>query len=123
MMQRQLFDFTDTGTQAINGPNFSGSVEQYRWVSVAGDTGGTLELSLQPRQADTGDGFVFASHGLTPQFTKAPRMPTHDVSGDADMTDTGTPASPSPIVASGDRIRAVKTGATGTGRLYVWIKD
>lgn len=120
MMQRQLFDFTDTGFQAINGPNFSGSVEQYRWVSVAGDTGGTLELSLQPRQADTGDGFVFASHGLTPQFTKAPRQPLHGADGS--QLDTGADLS-DVVVASGDRIRAVKTGATGTGRLYVWIKD
>lgn len=121
MMQRQLFDFTDTGFQAINGPNFSGQVMQYRWVSVAGDTGGALELSLQPRQSDTGDGFVFASHALTPQFTKAPRQPQHGSDGAADPADTGA-AFGVPVVAAGDRIRAVKTGATGTGRLYVWSK-
>jgi len=122
MMQRQLFDFTDTGTQAINGPNFSGSVEQYRWVSTGGDTGGTLELSLQPRQADTGDGFVFASHGLAPQLTKAPRQPQHGSDGAADPADTGA-AFGVPVVAAGDRLRAVKTGATGTGRLYIWTRD
>lgn len=120
MMQRQLFDFTDTGFQAINGPNFSGRIEQYRWVSVAGDTGGALELGLYPRANDTGDGFLFASHALTPQITKVPRQASHNASGVA--IDTGDDFSV-PIVASGDRIRAVKTGATGTGRLYVWTRD
>ena len=122
MMQRQLFDFTDTGFQAINGPNFSGSVEQYRWVSLAGDTGGTLQIGLYPRAGDTGDGFLFASHGLQPQLTKAPRQPTHDASGDVDG-DTGAPTNVACIVSAGDRLRAVKTGATGTGRLYVWTRD
>lgn len=120
MMQRQLFDFTDTGFQAISGPNFSGKIQQYRWVSVAGDTGGALELSLQPRQVDTGDGWVIASHALVPQLTKAPRQPMHRTDGS--QLDTGADLS-DVVVAAGDRLRAVKTGATGTGRLYVWIKD
>ena len=122
MYHRQFFDFTDTGTQALTGPNFNGSVEQYRWVSTGGDTGGSLAIGLYPLSGDTGDGFVFASHSLTPQFTKAPRQPQHGSDGAADPADTGA-AFGVPIVAAGDRLRAVKTGATGTGRLYVWTKQ
>jgi hypothetical protein len=120
MMQRQFFDFTDTGTQALTGPNFSGQIEQYRWVNVSGDTGGTLEIGLYPRAGDTGDGFVFASHGLVPQLTKAPRQPMHG--SDGSQLDTGADLS-DVIVAAGDRLRAVKTGASGVGRLYVWTRD
>jgi hypothetical protein len=58
-------------------------------VSTGGDTGGTLELVLKPIPGDTGEGFVFASHGLTPQFTKAVRQPQHGLDGAADPADTG----------------------------------
>ncbi len=107
MMQRQFFDFTDTGTQALQGANFSGRVEQWRWVNVAGDTGGTLEIGIYPRQGDTGDGWLIVNTGLTPQMRAS-----------FNPADTGTA-----VYAAGDRLRAVKTGATGTGRLYVWIDE
>jgi hypothetical protein len=107
MMQRQLFDFTDTGTQALQGVNFSGRVEQWRWVIVAGDTGGTLEIGLYPRAGDTGDGWLIVSAGLTPQMRAS-----------FNPADTGTA-----VYAAGDRLRAVKTGGAGTGRLYVWIDE
>jgi hypothetical protein len=119
-MQRQFYDMNDTGTQAVTGANFSGNVEQYRWVNTGGDTGGTLEIGLYPRAGDTGDGFVFASHGLLPQLTKLPRQPMHGADGG--QLDTGGDLS-DVIVAAGDRLIAKKTGAAGTGRLYVWIKD
>ncbi len=104
---RQLFDFTDTGYQAINGPNTSGRVAQYRWVNVSGDTGGTLEISINPRQADTGDGWLLVTRGLEPQAR-----------GSFNAGDTGIASH-----VAGDRVRAVKSGATGAGRLYVWLED
>ncbi len=107
MPTRQLFDFTDTGYQAISGPNSHGRVAQYRWVNVSGDTGGTLEISINPRQADTGDGWLLVTRGLEPQAR-----------GSFNAGDTGIASH-----VAGDRVRAVKSGATGTGRLYVWLED
>lgn len=106
-MQRQLFEFTDTGSQALNGPNVSGRVEQWRWVHVSGDTGGSLELGLYPKTVDTGDGWLIVSTALSPQLRAS-----------FNPTDTGVA-----VHAAGERLRASKTGATGTGRLYVWVKS
>ena len=106
-MQRQLFDFTDTGTQTLTSGAVSGRVEQYRWVNVAGDTGGTLELGIYPKSGDTGDGWLILNRGLEPQAR-----------GAFPLTDTGMAT-----YTSGDRLIAKKTGVAGTGRLYVWVKN
>lgn len=116
--QRQTFVLGDTGTQVDTGIPFSGTLEQVRWLNTSGDTGGTLELVLMQRSGDTGDGFLFANHGLTPQFTKSYVIPTHH----SDGLDTGA-AQETKVTAAGDRLRVKKTGATGAGRLYVWSKD
>ena len=56
---------------------------------------------------DTGDGWLIASVGLQPQLRAS--FPTND---------TGVAT-----FAHGDRVRVRKTGATGTGRLYVWSSE
>jgi len=103
-LQRQLFQLNDTGTQSDTGLNFFGRVEQYRWVNLSGDTGGTLEVGIYPRAGDTGDGWLIVNRGLEPQ-ARASFNPT----------DTGVA-----VFSAGDRLRVRKTGAAGTGRLYVW---
>jgi hypothetical protein len=123
MYSRQNFHMSDTGTMTDTGSPFHGEVKQMRWIHLSGDTGGSIEVGLYPKAGDTGEGFLFLSQSLTPQFTRVPRQPTHDISGDVDQTDTGTPAAPAPIVAAGDRLRVKKTGATGTGRLYIWTGE
>lgn len=128
-MQRQIFQInTDTGTQGDTGPVISGEIAQVRWSPTVVDTGADLLMALLPRTGDTGDGFVFVNDNdcLGADFVRVPRQPTHDLSGAADVTDTGTPAAPAPIVgAGGDRIRVKVTpgGAACAGRLYVWVRD
>jgi len=107
MMQRQIFDLTDTGMQVMTGANFSGRVEQWRWALVSGDTGGSIEMGLYPRAGDTGDGWLILSAGLQPQM-RASFSPV----------DTGVAT-----FAAGDRLKVVKTGGVGTGRLYVWVRN
>jgi hypothetical protein len=122
MLSRQLFQFSDTGTQSDTGPHFMGAILQYRWVHVSGDTGGTIEITLMPRTGDTGDGWVIASHGLlAPQQSKALRQPAHA----SDGFDTGVDAYV-PVVAAGDRLRVKRTATAAgaiVGRMYVWIAD
>jgi hypothetical protein len=106
-MQRHLFELNDTGTQTDTGPNLSGRVEQWRWVNISGDTGGSLEIGLYPRAGDTGDGWLIVSTGLSPQLRAS-----------FDPTDTGVV-----VHAHGERLRVTKAGATGAGRLYVWSSE
>jgi hypothetical protein len=126
MMQRQLFTFSDTGTQSDTGPHFFGEIKQYRWVHVSGDTGGSVEITLMPRTGDTGDGWVIANHGLlAPQQSKALRQPQHGSDGAADPSDTGA-AFGVPIVAAGDRLRVTRIASAAgaiVGRLYVWVGE
>lgn len=108
MMQRQLFDLSDTGSMTDTGPNFSGRVEQWRWVNTAGDTGGNLDIGIYPRAGDTGDGWLIVSNvGLESQLKAS--LPDND---------TGVV-----VHGAGARLRVVKSGAAGTGRLYVWISE
>lgn len=121
MYQRQLFQFTDTGTQTIVGPSFHGEILQYRWALASGDTGGSLEISHDIDQADTGQGWVIASHGLQPQLVKALRQPAHA----GDGFDTGVDRYV-PIVSAGGRLRVKRTNTAAgavVGRLYVWAKS
>lgn len=125
-MHRQLFEVnTDTGTWGDTGPCVEGAVWQMHWNPTTADTGGDLQVAILPKQADTGDGFVIYDDNdcLGSNFVRAPRQGTHDISGDVDAIDTGTPASLVPYVMSGDRIRVKVTpgGAAVAGRLYVWV--
>jgi hypothetical protein len=121
MMQRQQFAFSDTGTEVQTSVPFFGEILQYRWVLQSGDTGGNLEISLHPAlDEDTGLGWTIASHGLQPQLVKALRQPAQA----SDGLDTGVDFYV-PVVAAGDRIRAVRTATAAgaiVGRLYLWSR-
>jgi hypothetical protein len=63
---------------------------------------------------------VIASHGLQPQLVKALRQPAQA----SDGLDTGVDFYV-PVVAAGDRIRAVRTATAAgaiVGRLYLWSR-
>jgi hypothetical protein len=120
MMQRQLFAFSDTGTEVQVGVPFFGEIHQLRWARAGGDSGGAIEVALLPDGEDTGLGFVILSCGLTPAgFLKSPVEPTHQPDG----LDTGTMLEV-PYVGAGDRLQVKRTatGPAGTGRLYAWVR-
>jgi hypothetical protein len=121
MTARSVFQFSDTGTEAQTSVPFFGEILQYRWVLQSGDTGGNLEISLNPAlDGDTGLGWTIASHGLQPQLVKALRQPAQA----SDGLDTGVDFYV-PVVAAGDRVRVVRA-ATAAGavvaRLYLWTR-
>jgi len=121
MMQRMQFRFSDTGTEQQIGPPFFGEIVQMRYTTQSGDTGGAIVAMLDVDQLDTGQGFTFLNHGLTPQFNRAPVQPTQHFDG----FDTGA-AQEAPIISSGERMRITRvatTGPAGVGRLWVWTKD
>jgi hypothetical protein len=132
-MPRQRLDINVSGGVAFQdtGPPISGALLQMRWHHSA-DTGqvATLQISAIVDENDTGIGWLIysgAAANMATQFTKAPRQPTHDLAGDVDG-DTGTPASPSPYVFAGERLKVKVTPAdTGVvltgGRLYLWTYD
>lgn len=120
---RQLFQFNDTGTFSDTGPATWGAIRQIRWNPTGGDTGADLEISLQPRTGDTGDGWLIYSkaNALVSNFAHGLGQRQVDSTGKAD---TGLV----PIYAAGDRIRPKVTNQAGattatTGRLYVWIEN
>ena len=133
-MPRQRFDINVSGGVASEkiGPPIKGALLQMRWHHPA-DTGqvATLQISALPDENDTGIGWLVyngPSTNMATQFTKAPRQPTHDLAGDIDGSDTGTPASPSPYVFDGEHLKVkvtpVDTGVVLTGgRLYLWTYD
>lgn len=119
-MQRQIFEFTDTGTFGDTGPAFFGFIHQIAWAPVAADTGCDLAVALVPRQGDTGDGWNILSQAnvLGTQFRRVPGQRQHDAAG---LSDTGLV----PIVAAGDKLRVKVTNQAGVssatqGRLYIW---
>jgi hypothetical protein len=132
MIHRQRFNVDVSGGVAFQdtGPPATGAIIQMRWWHSA-DTGqnATLQISALPDAADTGIGWLIYSSvaaNLATQFVKAPRQPTHDLAGDVDGIDTGTPAAPSPYILAGERIKIKVTPSdTGVvlsgGRLYVWM--
>lgn len=132
-MPRNFFPVAVSGGTAYSAttPPIHGDIRQMRW-SHATDTGqiATMTLSLLPDADDTGIGFQIYNSGSVnqaTQFTKAPRQPTHDLNGDADVTDTGTPADPSPYFCAGDHVKLVVTPAdTGVvidGKFYLWSSN
>ena len=129
-MNRSYFPVTVSGgtAYAANTPPIFGEVKQFRWHHAA-DTGqiATIELTVLPDQSDTGLGWQIynrASGNVATPFVIAPRQPTHDVNGDIDQTDTGTPAEPEPVTLAGDRIRIkvtpADTGVVIDGKGYLW---
>lgn len=116
---------TDTGAFPVYG-----SIDQVRWVPDSQDTGasnlGTLSLFLCDKPVDTGLAQLVWSEGslvLGNDLTRVPRQFTHDVSGAADVADTGTPASPEPVYGCGETLMARFTpGDTGAvaGELRVY---
>lgn len=112
-MQRQIFEFNDTGTAGDTGPAFSGFVHQLRWANdtgTAGDTGCDLQIALLPRMGDTGDGWLI--------YSKTNVMGSNFF----DTNDTGLTRT----AAAGDRLRVKIINQAGVatalqGRLYVWV--
>lgn len=126
MMHRQIFEVnTDTGTWGDTGPAFTGQIMQMRWNPTTADTGADLAVALLPRSNDTGDGWEFFNDNdcLGVDFVRVPSQHVHDISGAAEMADTGTSVAPAPVVAAGDRLRVKITpgGAACVGRLYIWV--
>lgn len=133
MINRQVFSISASG--GVTGGDtgrLEGGLLQFRWYPDAVDTGqsGTLALALFPIMADTGSGWTIYSEAgvnLGVGFNRAPRQATHDANGAVDQTDTGTPAAPTPIVGSGDRLSAriapTDTGNVIAGKLYVWSEQ
>ena len=120
---RQIFEFNDTGTAGDTGPATWGAIRQIRWNPTSGDTGADLNISLLPRQGDTGDGWLIYSkvNALVSNFAFGLGQMAVDHVG---KTDTGL----YPIYAAGDRIRPKvvnQAGATTAtvGRLYVWVEN
>lgn len=129
-MQRITFNVsTDTGgTVGDTGPSIWGELKQMRWVPTTADTGGanvTLTQLMQAGDTSGGWDFFVGTDALAGAFTKSPRVPTHDMTGIADMADTGTPASPTEVVFAGEKIRMKVTpgGTAIVGKLYLWIED
>jgi hypothetical protein len=129
-MQRITFNVsTDTGGKSGDtGPSIWGELKQIRWVPTTTDTGGAdLVLTQLMVDGDTSGGWDFYAgvDSLAGAFTKSLRVTTHDKTGIADMTDTGTPASPTEVVFAGEKIRMKVTpgGTAIAGKLYLWIND
>lgn len=109
-------NLTDTGQFPVFG-----SIDQIRWIPTTQDTGasniGTLSLFLGAKPVDTGLAQLVWSEGslvLGNDITRVPRQTTHDASGAADVADTGTPASPTPVYGCGETLTARFTaGDTG----------
>lgn len=120
-LQRQIFEFNDTGTAGDTGPSFSGFIHQMRWNPTGGDTGCDLQVALLPRAGDTGDGWLIINDAnvMGAQFVRVPGQRQQDSAG---VTDTGLV----PIAAAGDRLRVKIINQAGVatataGRLYIWV--
>ena len=120
---RQIFEInTDTGSQKVTGPSFTGAIMQMRWSPTTADTGADLLVSLLPRAADSGDGFLFYNDNdcLGSGFTRVPLQPAHS----SDGFDTGVDQY-HPIVAAGDRLQVevIPGGAAVVGSLFIWVNE
>ncbi|MEY9099066.1 hypothetical protein ABIA24_001975 [Sinorhizobium fredii] len=123
MITRQIFEFNDTGRAGDTGPAVFGTIRQIRWNPTTADTGADLQISLLPRQGDTGDGWLIYSKAnvLGANFASALGQRAVDAAG---VTDTGL----YPIYAAGERLRVKVINQAGvstatTGRLYIWIES
>ena len=124
-VSRIKFEFsTDTGTETLTSGPFSGELRQIHWAPTTGDTGADLAIYLDVNQSDTGEGITILDDNdcLGSNKTWVPLQNSHDSSGAADNSDTGTPINPMPFVSGGDRLRARVTpgGSAVAGALYVW---
>ena len=121
MYQRHLLEINDTGTAAVTSAPVVGEIRQMAWNPTS-DTGATVEVTLMPRAADTGDGIQLYNEAdvAQGQFVVAPVIAEVDALG----LDTGVDSYAAPV-AAGDAIR-LKTTAKGTlavnGKLYVWTR-
>ena len=110
------------------GPPIDGAIHMVRFESYgsadtgAVDTGADLQLFLQTRESDTGDGVMILSDN---DILGADRLwlPRKNVS--LDSGDSTNITNLEPVIAAGERIRArIVPGSAGVrGRLYVWVKD
>lgn len=131
MNTRHLFNFengTGTAAKSDTGPPMSGSIHQVRWESLgsadtgATDTGADLQMFVQQRQDDTGDGVLVLNDN---DILGVDRIwfPRKNVS--LDTGDAANIANLEPVMAAGERLRVrIVPGSAGVkGRLYVWLKD
>jgi hypothetical protein len=118
MMQRQIYHFTDTGTQTKTG-RASGVIKQMRWHLESGDTGGTIAVRVHPDEGDTGTSYLILNSGLTPDFTRAPVLPGRQVEGN----DTGVDTDFEYVAANEKVTVTIVPPAASTGKLYIWSQD
>jgi hypothetical protein len=123
MISRQIFNVsTDTGTWTDSGPAFTGEIAQLRWETITADTGADLQIWLQQRTGDTGNGIVVINDNdcLGADFVRVPVQPTQHFDG----FDTGT-AQEAYVISGGEhlRVKVTPAGAACAGRLYVWTRD
>ena len=123
-MQRQLFNVdTDTGTWTDSGPSFFGEILQARYEVITADTGADLQIFLQLRPGDTGNGVMIVtdSDSLGVNFTKAYRQATHDTLGVAALFAAAGQAVLDKIALANDRVKIVIAagGDTKTGTFYL----
>ena len=124
-IMRQRFDISTSATKCDTGAQAWGEIVQARWEQTGvADTGADLQVYVQQREADTGDGvkLVLDDDCLGTDFTKVWRQPMHNSDGVA--LDTGNDLT-GPVYLAGERlrVRVVPAGGTVTGKLYVWIKQ
>lgn len=115
MIQRQLFTFTDTGTQVKTG-RVNGCIKQMRWHLESGDTGGTIAVRVHPDQDDTGTSYLILSAGLTPDFTRMPVMLGRDLDG----VDTGVSTDYAFVAANEKVTVTIVPPAPSTAKFYLW---
>src|SRR5262245_3951051 len=100
--QQRVIAASDTGSFCDTGPPVFGRFCQLMWQVTQADTGCDLQLFAQPREADTGDGFLLFSRTdfLGADRQRNPmKLASHD-----DGYDTGRVIETQPVLA-GERVR------------------
>ena len=114
--------------RADTGPPITGVIHMVRFESYgsadtgATDTGADLQLFLQQREADTGDGVLILNDN---DILGADRLWLPRKNATLDTGDSTNITNLEPVYAAGERIRArIVPGSAGVrGRLYIWVKD
>lgn len=117
-----------TSPKTDTGPPVNGIIHAVRFESAgsadtgAPDTGADLQLFLQQRESDTGDGVMILNDN---DILGADRywMPRNRVT--LDTGDSTNITNLEPVAAANERLRLrIVPGSAGIrGRFYVWVRD